>query len=65
MNDLYIYDNLLKLIQERRGFVIEAICYGPVADFTAFKELRAKLGELEQTEQDLKTLLNRISDSDD
>ena len=62
MNDLYIYDNLLKLIKERRESVIEAICYGPVGEFTAFKELRAKLGELAQTEQDLKTLLNRISD---
>jgi hypothetical protein len=36
-----------------------------VPDFTAFKELRAKLGELAQTEQDLKDLLNKVSKIDE
>lgn len=62
MNDLYIYDNMLKTIRERQSSVRDAICFGPVADFTAFKELRAKLGELAQTEQDLKDLLKRVTD---
>lgn len=65
MNDLYIYENMLKMIRERREAVAEAICYGPVADFTAFKELRAKLGELAQTEQDLRDLLKKVTDTDD
>ena len=65
MNDLYIYENMLKNVRERHKSVTEAICYGPVADFTAFKELRARLGELAQTEQDLKDLLNKVSDTDD
>ncbi len=65
MNELYIYENMLKMIRERRESVTETVCYGPVADFTAFKELRAKLGELAKTEQDLKDLLKRVSDTDD
>ena len=62
MNDLYIYENMVKMIKERRESVVDAICHGPVADFSAFKELRARLGELAQTEQDLKLLLKKVSD---
>jgi len=64
-NDLYIYENMLKIIRERRSSIQETICHGAVGDFTAFKELRAKLGELAQTEQDLKDLLKKVSDIDD
>jgi|TARA_X000001382_G_scaffold130772_1_gene126840 hypothetical protein len=64
MNDLYIYENMLKIIRERSKSVQESILYGAVADFAAFKELRAKLGELAQTEQDLKTLLDKVSKTD-
>jgi hypothetical protein len=65
MNDLYIYENMLKIIRERKTSVTENILYGAVADYTAFKELRAKLGELAQTEQDLKTLLDKVSGAND
>ena len=61
MNDLYIYENMLKIIRERSESVKETILYGAVADYTAFKELRAKLGELAQTQQDLKPLLDKVS----
>ena len=61
MNDLYIYENMLKIIRERSESVKETILYGAVADYTAFKELRAKLGDLAQTEHDLKTLLDKVS----
>ena len=56
---------MLKIIRERSESVKETILYGAVADYTAFKELRAKLGELAQTEQDLKTLLEKVSEPDD
>jgi len=56
---------MLKMIRERSNSVRETICHGPVPDFTAFKELRAKLGELAQTEQDLKDLLNKVSKIDE
>ncbi len=64
-NDLYFYENMLKIIRERKESTTETILYGAVADYTAFKELRAKLGELAQTEQDLKDLLKKVSDLDD
>jgi|TARA_R100001510_G_scaffold34748_1_gene31243 hypothetical protein len=64
-NDLYIYENMLKMMRERRSSIQETICHGAVADFTAFKELRARLGELAQTEQDLKDLLKKVSDIDE
>ena len=64
-NDLYFYENMLQIIRERKESTTETILYGAVADYTAFKELRAKLGELAQTEQDLKDLLKKGSDLDD
>jgi hypothetical protein len=64
-NDLYFYENSLKLIRERRQSVTDALLEGPVADITAFKELRARLSELAALEQGLKDLLNRITYEDD
>ncbi len=61
MEDLYIYEKLLKNIRERRKLVEETLCRGPVSDFTAFKELRARLGELAVIEQDLKNLLRKVT----
>ena len=53
------------MMRERKSSIQETICHGAVADFTAFKELRARLGELAQTEQDLKDLLKKVSDIDE
>ena len=64
MSDLYIYDKMLKNVRERQNVVKDALCFGPVPDFTAFKELRARLGELAITEQDLKDLLEKVIDDD-
>jgi hypothetical protein len=64
MSDLYIYEKMLKNIRERKDVVVDAICHGPVPDFIAFKELRARLGELAITEQDLKDLLEKVTDDD-
>ena len=52
---------MLKTIRDRQSMLKEAICVGPVADFIAFKELRARLSELAQTEQDLKDLLEKAN----
>ncbi len=65
MSDLYIYEKMLKNVRERQSMIQEAICYGPVSDFVAFKELRARLGELATTEQDLKDLLKKVSKEDE
>tara|TARA_R110000751_G_scaffold98700_3_gene191853 strand:- start:2774 stop:2968 length:195 start_codon:yes stop_codon:yes gene_type:complete len=64
MSDLYIYEKMLKNVRERQDMVREALCFGPVPDFTAFKELRARLGELAITEQDLKDLLKKVTNDE-
>ena len=51
-------------MRERQDMVREALCFGPVPDFTAFKELRARLGELAITEQDLKDLLKKVTNDE-
>ena len=64
MSDLYIYDKMLKNVRERQNVIQDALCFGPVPDFTAFKELRAKLAELAITEQDLRDLLEKVEDDE-
>jgi|TARA_R110000823_G_scaffold207577_1_gene338128 hypothetical protein len=61
MNELYIYENMLKNVRDRQSLIQESLCFGPVTDFTSFKELRARLDELAKTEQDLKDLLNKVN----
>ena len=61
MNDLYIYEKLTKVLSQRKSSIEEAICYGAVVDFVAYKELRSQLAEIVKVEQDLKDLLERIN----
>tara|TARA_R100001443_G_scaffold8477_1_gene17821 strand:- start:216 stop:449 length:234 start_codon:yes stop_codon:yes gene_type:complete len=63
--DLYIYEKSLKLIRNRKDQVQEQLMHGIVEDFTMFKELRAKYQELATIEQELKSLLNKVSDNED
>jgi len=63
--DLYIYEKSLKLIRNRKNQVQEQLMHGIVEDFTMFKELRAKYQELATIEQELKSLLNKVSDNED
>jgi len=60
MSDLYIYDKMLKNVRERQDMLKEALCFGPVLDFTAFKELRARLAELAFIKQELQALLKKV-----
>tara|TARA_R100001369_G_C3208016_1_gene147315 strand:- start:280 stop:480 length:201 start_codon:yes stop_codon:yes gene_type:complete len=64
MMTLYIYEKLLKIIRDRKESVTDTICHGPVSTFESFKELRAKLVELDFIEQELKHLLES-EDKDD
>ncbi len=52
---------MLKNVRDRQNLIQESLCFGPVTDFTSFKELRARLDELAKTEQDLKDLLNKVN----
>ena len=54
MSDLYIYEKMLKIMRE------ETITFGSVPDYSAFQDLRAKLGELAFLEQELKNLHNKV-----
>lgn len=62
--DLSIYEKLLRVIRDRRKSVEETITNGVVPDFSAFRELRAKLGELAYVEQELKSLLDKVTSND-
>ena len=53
---------MIKNVRERQKSLEETLCFGPVPDFTAFKELRGRLAELAITEQVLKDLLKKASD---
>ena len=63
--DLYIYDNMLKILRQRQSQLQESLCFGSVLDFTAYKEQRAVLAELATIEQELKNLLERVKDTDE
>ena len=63
--DLYIYDNMLKILRQRQSQLQESLCFGSVPDFTAYKEQRAVLAELATIEQELKNLLERVKDPDE
>jgi hypothetical protein len=55
---------MLKNIRQRKEAIVENLCFGSVSDFTAFKELRARLAELALTEQELKDLQNRMTENE-
>jgi hypothetical protein len=61
MNDRYYYDNLLKKLEDRENSIKETICFGAVIDYTAFKEMRARISK---TKQDLKDLLEKVDNDD-
>ena len=42
MNDLYIYEKILKIIRERQNTIRESLCVGPVGDFVAFNTMPIK-----------------------
>jgi len=60
MSDLYIHEKLLSILHERQDQISEQIVEGQVEDFTAFKELRARLAELAYIQQELELLLKRM-----
>ena len=62
MDNIYIFDKMIKNVRERQKSLEESLCFGPVPDFTAFKELRGRLAELAITEQVLRDLLKKVSD---
>jgi len=60
VDGLYILENLLKVVKERREVVVEAITEGAVQDFTAFRHLRGKLEVWDEMHSELRSLLKRM-----
>ena len=60
MSDLYIHEKLLNIIRERKELIGQRIIEGQIEDFSAFKELRARLAELANIEQELLALLKKV-----
>lgn len=60
MDGLYILENLLKVVKQRREVVVEAITEGAVQDFTAFRHLRGKLEVWDEIQSELRSLLKRM-----
>ena len=61
MSDLYIHEKLLNIIRERKELIGQQIIEGQIEDFSAFKELRARLAELANIEQELLALLKKVN----
>ena len=64
MNDRYYYENMIKKLEDREKYIVETLCFGAVIDYTAFKEMRARLSEISLTKQELKDLLQKVDDND-
>jgi|TARA_A100001011_G_C13767316_1_gene617749 hypothetical protein len=64
LDGLYISEKLLKIIKSRIESIKETLAHGAVKDFDSFKELRAKLNELAYIEQELKSLLEGVTEDD-
>lgn len=60
--DLYLYQGALKRIREKRDDAIKAISRGAVADWPAFRELRAQITVCDALEQDIIALLNKVEE---
>lgn len=64
VGDLPIYEKLLRSIRDRRSQLEGLILRGPMADYTVFREHRARLNELDLMEQELKSLLDKMVQND-
>jgi len=60
MSDLYIHEKLRNIIRERKELLGQQLLEGQIEDFSAFKELRARLAELANIEQQLQALLKKV-----
>ena len=60
MSDLYIHEKVRNIIQARKPRLAAQIVQGQVEDFSAFKELRARIAALANIEQELDALLKKV-----
>ena len=60
MDGLYILENLLKTVKQRREVVVEAITEGSVQDFAAYRHLWGNLEGWDEIQTELRSLLKRM-----
>ena len=60
MSDLYIHEKVRNIIQDRKKLLAAQLVHGSVEDFSAFKDLRARIAELANIEQELDALLKKV-----
>jgi len=60
MSDLYIHEKLRKIISERINQIEDQVLRGPIEDLSTLKELRGRLAELANIQQEIDTLQQKV-----
>jgi|TARA_R100001460_G_scaffold35776_3_gene68735 hypothetical protein len=60
MSDLYIHEKLRKIIRERMNQIEEQVLRGPIEDLSTLKELRGRLAELANIQQEIDSLQQKV-----
>ena len=60
MSDLYIHEKLRKIISERINQIEEQVLRGPIEDLSTLKELRGRLAELANIQQEIDSLQQKV-----
>ena len=60
MSDLYIHEKLRKIISERIKQIEEQVLRGPIEDLSTLKELRGRLAELANIQQEIDSLQQKV-----
>ena len=57
---LYIHEKLRKIISERMNQIEEQVLRGPIEDLSTLKELRGRLAELANIQQEIDSLQQKV-----
>tara|TARA_R100001079_G_scaffold79850_1_gene43823 strand:+ start:240 stop:431 length:192 start_codon:yes stop_codon:yes gene_type:complete len=60
MSDLYIHEKLRKIINERINQIEDQVLRGPIEDLSTLKELRGRLAELANIQQEIDSLQQKV-----
>ena len=60
MSDLYIHEKLRKIISERINQIEDQVLRGPIEDLSTLKELRGRLAELANIQQEIESLQQKV-----
>lgn len=60
MSDLYIHEKLRKIISERINQIEDQVLRGPIEDLSTLKELRSRLAELANIQQEIDSLQQKV-----